>query len=119
MKINKTLLISTFAFFNSVEGVVHLIVASIGMWGCIDLRVFDIRVLLPNIENYVFGIFSILTGIIMVKFNNKKKIKPQLFKRPTVENVADILLQKHNEYGDDFQYYQAAAEDVVKLLNRK
>ena len=65
MKLNKKLIISIFAFFNSVEGVIHLIVAGIGFWGCIDLRVFDFRILLPNIENFVFGIFSLATGIIM------------------------------------------------------
>lgn len=66
----KHLIIKLFAILNSVEGIIHIIVATIGMWGCIDLNIYDIRVLLPNIENYVFGIFSIITGIIMQKISN-------------------------------------------------
>ena len=68
---HKKVIISLFAIFNSIEGIVHIIVASIGMWGCIDLGIYDFRILLPNIENYVFGIFSLLTGIIMVKLQKQ------------------------------------------------
>ena len=67
----KKIIIQLLAVCNSVEGVVHIIVATIGMWGCIDLGVYDFRVLLPNIENYLFGIFSLLTGIIIVKLKIK------------------------------------------------
>jgi len=63
----KKVIIELFAILNSIEGVVHIIVATIGTWGCIDLGIYDFRIMLPNIENYIFGIFSLLTGIIMVK----------------------------------------------------
>jgi hypothetical protein len=63
----KRVIIKLLAVLNSVEGIVHIIVATIGTWGCLDLGIYDFRVLLPNIENYLFGIFSLLTGIIIVK----------------------------------------------------
>lgn len=63
----KSAVIKLLAVLNSVEGIIHIIVATIGTWGCLDLGIYDFRVLLPNIENYLFGIFSLLTGIIIVK----------------------------------------------------
>jgi len=69
----RQLMIKLFAILNSIEGVVHIIVATIGMWGCIALDIYDIRVLLPNIENYIFGVFSIATGIIMQTMSVKSK----------------------------------------------
>jgi hypothetical protein len=70
----KKLFVKAVAVLNTVEGIVHLIVASIGFWGCFDLRIFDFRLLLPNIENFVFGLFSILTGIIMSKIGSNMKV---------------------------------------------
>ena len=55
-------LMASMALLNAVEGIVHLIVAGIGAWGGIDTSVTDIRVWLPIIENFVLGIFSLLTG---------------------------------------------------------
>lgn len=69
----KIFFIRAVAVLNTFEGVVHLIVACIGFWGCWDLNVFDIRVLLPNIENTIFGVFSILTGFVIAKIMKKEK----------------------------------------------
>jgi hypothetical protein len=55
-------LMASMAMLNAVEGVVHLIVALIGGWGSVDTGVTDFRVWLPIIENFVLGIFSLLTG---------------------------------------------------------
>jgi hypothetical protein len=55
-------LMASMAMLNAVEGIIHLVVAFIGMWGVVDVSVFDIRVWLPIIENFVLGIFSLLTG---------------------------------------------------------
>jgi len=53
---------ASMAVLNAVEGVVHLVVALIGSWGVIDTQVYDIRILLPILENFVLGVFSLLTG---------------------------------------------------------
>lgn len=55
-------LMASMAMLNAVEGIVHLVVAVIGGWGAVDTSVIDIRVWLPIIENFVLGVFSLLTG---------------------------------------------------------
>lgn len=55
-------LMASMAVLNAIEGVVHLIVAIIGSWGVVSVNVYDVRVLLPIIENFILGIFSLLTG---------------------------------------------------------
>jgi hypothetical protein len=55
-------LMASMALLNAVEGIVHLIVALIGGWGSIDTGVTDFRVWLPILENFILGIFSLLTG---------------------------------------------------------
>ena len=55
-------LMASMALLNAVEGVIHLVVSVIGAWGAIDISVFDIRVWIPIIENFVLGLFSLLTG---------------------------------------------------------
>lgn len=55
-------LMASMAVLNAVEGIVHLVVATIGTWGAIDTSVIDIRVWLPIIENFILGVFSLLTG---------------------------------------------------------
>jgi len=73
------LVIKPLAFLNSVEGTVHLIVAMIGLWGCVAIKVFDIRVMAPIIENIIFGFFSILTGVVMSRMlKNRTKKRPVL-----------------------------------------
>ena len=67
------MILRSVAVLNTVEGVIHLIVAGVGFWGCYDLRIFDFRVLLPNIENFIFGLFSILTGFVLAKWTNNPK----------------------------------------------
>ena len=55
-------LMASMAVLNTVEGIIHLVVAVIGTWGVTATGVFDIRILLPIIENFVLGAFSLLTG---------------------------------------------------------
>jgi hypothetical protein len=55
-------LMGAMAMLNTVEGIVHLVVALIGLWGGIDTSVVDVRVWLPIVENFVLGIFSLITG---------------------------------------------------------
>lgn len=55
-------LMASMAVLNAVEGIVHLVVALIGTWGVSATGVYDIRILLPIIENFVLGVFSLLTG---------------------------------------------------------
>lgn len=55
-------LMASMAVLNAVEGIVHLVVAIIGSWGAVDTSVSDIRVWLPIVENFILGIFSLLTG---------------------------------------------------------
>lgn len=55
-------LMASMAILNAIEGFVHLVVALIGTWGAVDTGVADGRVWLPIIENFVLGIFSLLTG---------------------------------------------------------
>ena len=60
------------ALLNWVEGITHLIVSGVGLWGCISINVFDIRVMTPIVENFIFGIFSVLTGIVMLDLIKSK-----------------------------------------------
>ena len=74
----KGALIRFLAFLNIFEGSVHLVVVGIGLWGCIAIKVFDIRVMTPIVENFVFGFFSILTGLVMsnmIRNKHKKRAK--------------------------------------------
>lgn len=55
-------IMKSLAVLNTLEGVIHLIVAVVGAWGLIDIEAYDIRAWTPVVENFIFGIFSILTG---------------------------------------------------------
>ncbi|AKQ08455.1 hypothetical protein PQE66_gp140 [Bacillus phage PBC2] len=55
-------LMASMAMLNAVEGIIHLVVALIGGYGAVDINVYDFRVWMPIIENFILGIFSILTG---------------------------------------------------------
>lgn len=55
-------LMGAMALLNTVEGIVHLIVAVIGLIGGIDIGLTDWRVWLPIVENFILGAFSLLTG---------------------------------------------------------
>lgn len=55
-------IMSALALFNSIEGIVHLITAIVGMWGGIDTNVTDIRVWFPIAENFLTGILSLITA---------------------------------------------------------
>lgn len=55
------------AFLNTLEGVIHIIVAVIGFWGVFAHMIFDWRILATPSEHLFFGIFSILTGYLLGK----------------------------------------------------
>lgn len=55
-------LMASIAILNAIEGLIHLIVAIIGVWGAVDTSVIDIRVWTPIIENFILGVFSLVTG---------------------------------------------------------
>ena len=69
----KTWFQESVALFNWVEGITHLVVSGVGLWGCIAINIFDIRVMTPIVENFIFGIFSVLTGIVMMDLIKKKQ----------------------------------------------
>lgn len=53
------------AILNTLEGVIHIIVALIGFWGIIDTGTKDWRIWIPPLENFIFGLFSVLTGYVL------------------------------------------------------
>lgn len=55
------------AVFNLYEGIIHLVIAVIGLWGCWATGTWDWRVLAPVVENTLFGFFSVFTGIVLGK----------------------------------------------------
>jgi len=61
----KSWFVKFLGILNTIEGISHLVVTAIGLWGCISLNVYDPRILTPVVENFVFGIFSIATGLVM------------------------------------------------------
>lgn len=83
----KKLFIKFMALLNWIEGIVHLIISGIGLWGCIMLKVFDVRIMAPIIENLIFGVFSVLTGIVLINAA-KKKVKKIIsnYEAPTFGN---------------------------------
>jgi hypothetical protein len=66
----KKYLIKFIAILNTLEGVIHLVVALLGFWGVVATYTFDWRVLTPPIENLIFGLFSIYTGLILGKWGH-------------------------------------------------
>jgi hypothetical protein len=61
----KKWLVKGLAILNTLEGIIHIGVALIGFWGIIDTGTWDWRVLAAPVENFIFGLFSILTGYIL------------------------------------------------------
>jgi hypothetical protein len=55
------------AVINAAEGIIHLVVAGVGLWGIIATGVWDWRLWSPVVENFVFGILSVATGIVLGK----------------------------------------------------
>jgi hypothetical protein len=53
------------AILNTLEGVIHIGVALIGFWGIIDTGMNDWRIWIPSLENFIFGLFSVLTGYVL------------------------------------------------------
>ncbi|AEO93319.1 gp48 [Bacillus phage G] len=55
------------AILNTLEGIIHIVVALIGYWGIFAYMVFDWRIWATPTEHLFFGLFSILTGYILGK----------------------------------------------------
>jgi hypothetical protein len=75
-------IVASMAVLNSIEGIIHLIVAGVGitgvfkMWGLstfskmfflegVDIAITSWAVMLPNIENIGFGVFSLVVGYVL------------------------------------------------------
>jgi hypothetical protein len=61
------LFIRFLAAINALEGIFHLVFAVIGLWGSVATNTWDWRILSPIIENLVFGVLSIATGLVLGK----------------------------------------------------
>lgn len=78
------------AILNGIEGIVHLVVATIGTIGVFSVFGFKAvtnllfvngisqalttwAVMLPNIENFIFGVFSILVGLALGAIHHHHK----------------------------------------------
>lgn len=61
----KRLFIQSLAVFNTVEGILHIIMALISLWGCWDTGVWDWRVMSAPVTDLAFGAFSIITGYVL------------------------------------------------------
>jgi hypothetical protein len=61
----KKALISLLALFNTFEGVIHIVVAVVGLWGIFDTGTYDWRLFVAPVENLVFGLFSVTTGYLL------------------------------------------------------
>jgi hypothetical protein len=61
------LFIKFLALINAAEGIIHLIFAGIGLWGSFATNIWDWRLLSPVIENLIFGVLSVATGIVLGK----------------------------------------------------
>jgi hypothetical protein len=107
------------ALLNWVEGIAHLIIASIGLWGCIALGVFDVRIMAPIIENFIFGLFSVLTGIVMLDMINgkikSKKPDIEIAGEKYVEQFSAILTDEVLEYMRES--FREGAEWALKSNN--
>ena len=53
------------AVLNTAEGFIHIIVATIGIWGLVETQSWDWRLWVAPLENLVFGLFSLLTGYVL------------------------------------------------------
>jgi hypothetical protein len=61
------LFVKFLAVINTFEGILHLGFAAIGFWGAIDTGIWDWRLIAPSVENLVFGVLSVATGIVLGK----------------------------------------------------
>ena len=63
----KSLFAKFLAYFNSFEGVSHLIIASLGLWGMFKADAFVWQLFVAVGSDFIFGFLSIATGIYMIK----------------------------------------------------
>lgn len=80
--------VAILAVLNVVEGFSHLTMASISWWGIITNEITDIRVMASPIEAFVFGIFSIFTGIFLGHQHHHHNHFP-MFKKKEKEEKKD------------------------------
>lgn len=64
------------ALINTAEGFIHIIIAVIGFWGIFATGIYDWRIVSATSVNVILGVFSLLTGYILIsdKFDAIKKI---------------------------------------------
>lgn len=71
----KKWLVKGLAILNTLEGIIHIGVALIGFWGIIDTGTKDWRIWIPPLENFIFGLFSVLTGYVLGVGHHYRKEK--------------------------------------------
>lgn len=64
----KRLIIKALVFINFGEGIIHLVVSTISLWGIYDLGVSDWRVLTAPVTDLFLGLASLFTGYILKDF---------------------------------------------------
>lgn len=90
----KKLFIKFLSLLNTSEGIIHLIFAGIGFWGLIATNTWDVRLLAAPVQNVIFGIISIFTGLAL---NNRKGKRNKVFVKilaylNSVEGVIHIIV---------------------------
>lgn len=55
-------------FINLGEGIIHLVVSLISLWGIYDLGIWDWRVLTAPITDLLLGLASLFTAFVLKDF---------------------------------------------------
>jgi hypothetical protein len=66
----KKFLFRLLSWFNLGEGIIHFLVAMISLWGIAETKAWDLRVLAAPITDLILGIVSLVTGIVLGKWNH-------------------------------------------------
>jgi hypothetical protein len=66
----KKFIIKALVFINLGEGIIHLVVSAVSLWGIYDLGVFDWRVLTAPITDLFLGLASLFTSYVLRDFAN-------------------------------------------------
>lgn len=75
MQMLKQFIIKILSFVNFAEGIIHLIVATVSLWGMYDKGIWDWRIATAPVTDLFLGVASLVTGFILKDFacHNHKK----------------------------------------------
>lgn len=59
------------AYLSMFEGVIHLVVSVISLWGIYELGTYDWRIMTAPIVDFVFGFTAIAAGIVLGEWGHK------------------------------------------------